>query len=65
MMLREIRKNRNPQAKVTLIEVGQIVEKLMGGAYRAHYCRRKFKHAYYTQTTRKEYAVSVNATSQK
>ena len=59
MMLRDVRKNRQPQARVTLIEVGEVLEKLMGGAYRSLYCRRKFKELYYKQVTRNQFTVST------
>lgn len=57
MMLREIRKKKESNRKVTLLEVGEVIEKLMGGAYRSRYCRRKFRSLYY-QVTRNKYSVS-------
>ncbi|CAG0913584.1 unnamed protein product [Notodromas monacha] len=31
---------------ITLVEVGLVLNKLMGGAFRSSYCRRKFRHIY-------------------
>jgi len=59
MVLRDIRKKSQPQARVTLIEIGQIIEKLMGGAFRSNYNRRKFKLLYYSQVTRTTFTVCV------
>lgn len=47
MVLRDVRKNKPLSARVTLIEVGLMMDRLMGGAYRSNYCRRKFKHVYH------------------
>lgn len=30
----------------TLFDIGLVMEKLMGGAYRAEYCRKKFRSKY-------------------
>ena len=43
MMLRDIRKNKQSFSRVSLIEIGLIIERLMGGAFRSNYCRRKFR----------------------
>ena len=32
--------------RYTLYDIGQVIEKLMGGAYRAAYCRRRFRTMY-------------------
>lgn len=48
MMLRDIRKNKQSFSRVSLIEIGLIIERLMGGAFRSNYCRRKFRQVYYS-----------------
>lgn len=58
MVVRGVRKNRPPNARVTLLEVGDVLERLMGGAYRSQYCRRGFKARYY-QATQDKYSVST------
>ena len=35
-----------PNYRYTLYDIGHVIEKLMGGAYRATYCRRKFRAKY-------------------
>ncbi|XP_067933259.1 transient receptor potential cation channel subfamily M member 3-like isoform X2 [Watersipora subatra] len=62
MMLRDVQKYRHPNDRVSLLDVGLVLEKLMGGAYRSRYCRRKFKSKYY-QATRNKYP-SINKGSQ-
>ncbi|GFV05713.1 transient receptor potential cation channel subfamily M member 6 [Trichonephila clavipes] len=44
--------------RYTLYDIGLIIEKLMGGAYRSSYCRRKFRHLY-NNVMRKIIAVSA------
>ncbi|XP_023931927.1 transient receptor potential cation channel subfamily M member 3-like [Lingula anatina] len=40
-------KKKHPEhAHYTLLEVGQVIDYLMGGAYRASYCRKKFRTTY-------------------
>jgi len=46
MILRDVRKHRPMNSRVTLLDVGGVIEKLMGGAYRSKYCRRKFRSIY-------------------
>ena len=42
----------------TLIDIGLVINKLMGGAYRSSYTRRKFRHIY--STLMKRPAASLN-----
>jgi len=32
--------------RYTLMDIGQVMNKLMGGAYQASYCRKKFRTMY-------------------
>ncbi|XP_064619053.1 transient receptor potential cation channel subfamily M member 3-like isoform X3 [Lineus longissimus] len=45
-LVRDVKKNMPQDYRYTLTDIGLVVEHLMGGAYRASYCRRKFKTLY-------------------
>ncbi|CAL1279991.1 unnamed protein product, partial [Larinioides sclopetarius] len=60
-LVRDVRKNIPRLYRYTLYDIGLIIEKLMGGAYRSSYCRRKFRHLY-NNVMRKIIAVSATPT---
>ncbi|ELT97529.1 hypothetical protein CAPTEDRAFT_120255, partial [Capitella teleta] len=47
-----------PDYRYTLYDIGQVMEKLMGGAYRASYCRRKFRAKYNAIMKRGQHSIS-------
>ncbi|KAL1431159.1 hypothetical protein MTO96_014543 [Rhipicephalus appendiculatus] len=46
--------------RYTLYDIGLVVEKLMGGAYRSAYCRRKFRNLYSTVMRRMSTAPTLH-----
>ena len=45
-IVRDVRPNLQRNYSYSLIDIGLVVNKLMGGAYRCSYTRRKFRHNY-------------------
>ncbi|XP_022248148.1 transient receptor potential cation channel trpm-like [Limulus polyphemus] len=45
-LVRDVRKNMPHGYRYTLYDIGLVIEKLMGGAYRSSYCRKKFRQFY-------------------
>ncbi|XP_076334720.1 transient receptor potential cation channel trpm-like isoform X2 [Tachypleus tridentatus] len=45
-LVQDIRKNMPHGYRYTLYDIGLVIEKLMGGAYRSSYCRKKFRQLY-------------------
>ncbi|XP_077863672.1 transient receptor potential cation channel subfamily M member 3 [Saccoglossus kowalevskii] len=45
-LARDIKKNNHNSQRYTLIDIGMVMEQLMGGAYRSLYTRKKFKMVY-------------------
>lgn len=48
-LLQDVRKNITLGSRFTLVEIGQLVESLMGGAYRCNYTRKRFRLYYANQ----------------
>ncbi|KAI8499346.1 Transient receptor putative cation channel sub M member 3, partial [Branchiostoma belcheri] len=66
-LVRDVKKNMTSNSRYNLIDIGLVIEKLMGGAYRCAYTRKKFR-LHYAQTTQKKYlsrAISSELTSVK
>nr|XP_053639384.1 transient receptor potential cation channel trpm-like [Cherax quadricarinatus] len=45
-IIRDVKKNIPRDYRYTLIDIGLVVNKLMGGAYRSYYTRKKFRTVY-------------------
>ncbi|XP_042218269.1 transient receptor potential cation channel trpm-like [Homarus americanus] len=45
-IIRDVKKNIPRDYRYTLIDIGLVVNKLMGGAYRSYYTRKKFRTTY-------------------
>jgi transient receptor potential cation channel subfamily M protein 3 len=45
-IVRDVRPHMPRNYSFTLIDIGLVINKLMGGAYRSSYTRRKFRHNY-------------------
>jgi transient receptor potential cation channel subfamily M protein 3 len=45
-IVRDVRPHLPRNYSYSLIDIGLVVNKLMGGAYRCSYTRRKFRHSY-------------------
>ncbi|XP_045135397.1 transient receptor potential cation channel trpm-like isoform X2 [Portunus trituberculatus] len=45
-IIRDVKKNIPRDYRYTLIDIGFVINKLMGGAYRAYYTRKKFRTTY-------------------
>lgn len=45
-IIRDVKKNIPRDYRYTLIDIGLVINKLMGGAYRAYYTRKKFRTVY-------------------
>ncbi|XP_074651257.1 transient receptor potential cation channel subfamily M member 3-like [Tubulanus polymorphus] len=45
-LVRDVKKNMPADYRYTITDIGLTIEHLMGGAYRASYCRKKFKTLY-------------------
>uniref|UniRef100_A0A0P4WG93 TRPM SLOG domain-containing protein n=1 Tax=Scylla olivacea TaxID=85551 RepID=A0A0P4WG93_SCYOL len=45
-IIRDVKKNIPRDYRYTLIDIGLVINKLMGGAYRAYYTRKKFRTTY-------------------
>jgi transient receptor potential cation channel subfamily M protein 3 len=45
-IVRDVRPHLSRNDSYSLIDIGLVVNKLMGGAYRCSYTRRKFRHSY-------------------
>nr|CAB3267283.1 transient receptor potential cation channel subfamily M member 1-like [Phallusia mammillata] len=45
-LINDVKKNITPGYRFTLIDIGQVVELLMGGAYRSSYTRKRFRLHY-------------------
>ncbi|XP_078670939.1 transient receptor potential cation channel subfamily M member 1-like [Branchiostoma floridae x Branchiostoma belcheri] len=52
-LVRDVKKNMTSNSRYNLIDIGLVIEKLMGGAYRCAYTRKKFR-MHYAQTTQKK-----------
>ncbi|XP_066274984.1 transient receptor potential cation channel subfamily M member 3-like isoform X1 [Branchiostoma lanceolatum] len=66
-LVRDVKKNMTSNSRYNLLDIGLVIEKLMGGAYRCAYTRKKFR-MHYAQTTQKKYlsrAISSELTSVK
>ncbi|CAN8029440.1 unnamed protein product, partial [Ixodes persulcatus] len=59
-LVKEVRKNLPSGYRYTLYDIGLVVEKLMGGAYRSAYCRRKFRNLYSTVMRRMSTAPTLH-----
>ncbi|XP_050403200.2 transient receptor potential cation channel subfamily M member 3 isoform X3 [Patella vulgata] len=46
-LFRDICKHQHSSYRVTLPDVGVVVQHLMGGAFRSSYCRKRFRQKYY------------------
>ena len=57
-MLLHLQKKPSGNNDITLYDIGIVIEKLMGGAYRASFCRKQFK-VMYNAVMRKVRALSV------
>ncbi|CAD5113778.1 DgyrCDS2946 [Dimorphilus gyrociliatus] len=53
LIMKDVRKSYAPGYRYTLFDVGQVIERLMGGAYRATYCRKHFRNIYNTVVKKK------------
>lgn len=51
-IVRDVRPHMPRNYHYTLIDIGLVINKLMGGAYRSSYTRRKFRHIYTVLTKR-------------
>ena len=49
----DVRPSNHVPSDYTLIDIGLVINKLMGGAYRCSYVRRKFRHIYALVTSKK------------
>ncbi|KAG1655147.1 Transient receptor potential cation channel trpm [Nymphon striatum] len=47
-LVKDVKKNMPSDYRYTLYDIGLVIEKLMGGAFRSSYCRRKFRELYNT-----------------
>ena len=45
--MRDVRPHMSDNYYYTLLDIGLVINKLMSGAYRSYYTRRKFRHIYY------------------